>query len=208
MTIIERYKMKEVKIELVKLKPIETQEVFEMAQDMEHFIDGFANNLYVSKAQPFDDKMSVIIDEETRRLKFDEKTTAIVERLKNPSPVLKSDAEIAKNPYFAIDSVPESYFVGYVNEKPVGYGKVRHHLLTERGGHIGGILAKSYRNKTNIKILFSLLLEEAYKLGIDPVLITAYDRAKVSNKLIVALGGSNQETFDNGHYHRYTMPSR
>jgi predicted acetyltransferase len=71
--------------------------------------------------------------------------------------------------------VPQTIYWLYLNDRPVGYGKLRHDLnekLLESGGHIGYIIRPSERNKGYGTILLKELLIKARKLEIDKVLLT------------------------------------
>ena len=88
--------------------------------------------------------------------------------------------------------VPSTTYWLYVDEKPVGFGSIRHFLtdaLREAGGHIGYGIAPEYRRKGYGKRMLGLLLEEASCLGIDRVLITIQLDNAASKAVALANGG-------------------
>ncbi len=63
----------------------------------------------------------------------------------------------------------------YVDNKPVGYGKLRHRLVDHLylvGGHIGYSIIKSKRANGYGNLILMLLIKEAKKLSIDKLLLT------------------------------------
>lgn len=71
--------------------------------------------------------------------------------------------------------VPQSVFWLFKDDRPVGFGKVRHSLTNKlriEGGHIGYAIRPAERNKGYGTILLEKLLKEAKKLGIEKALIT------------------------------------
>ncbi|MBM7662200.1 putative acetyltransferase [Bacillus mesophilus] len=88
--------------------------------------------------------------------------------------------------------VPQTIFWLYIDNKPVGYGKLRHYLnenLLQHGGHIGYVIRPSARRKGYAKILLSELLKEAKKLNIEKVLLTCDESNIGSRKVIEANQG-------------------
>lgn len=99
--------------------------------------------------------------------------------------------------------VPQTAYWLMKDEKPVGYGKVRHYLndnLLKRGGHIGYCIAPEYRGKGYGMKLLSLLLEKAKFLGTDSVLITCNDTKIASQKVITGNVGMLWKTDDENHW--------
>lgn len=99
--------------------------------------------------------------------------------------------------------VPQSSYWLYDDEKPIGYGRIRHCLndkLIETSGHIGYAIRGTEREKGyGIKIL-TLLLEECKKLNIKKVQIGANSDNIASNRIILKHGGvlirsSNSKNF-------------
>ena len=88
--------------------------------------------------------------------------------------------------------VPSTTYWLYADEKPVGFGSIRHFLtaaLREAGGHIGYGIAPKYREKGYGKKILGLLLEEASCLGIDRVLVTIKLDNAASKVVALANGG-------------------
>ena len=88
--------------------------------------------------------------------------------------------------------VPATTYWLYADEKPVGFGTIRHFLtdaLREAGGHIGYGIAPEYREQGYGKKILGLLLEEAIRLGIDRVLVTIKLDNAASKAVALANGG-------------------
>ena len=87
--------------------------------------------------------------------------------------------------------VPCTTYWLYADEKPVGFGSIRHFLtdaLRKAGGNIGYGIAPRYRGKGYGKKILGLLLEEAHQLGIDRALVTIQlDNA--ASKAVALLNG-------------------
>ncbi|KGE17076.1 GNAT family N-acetyltransferase [Paenibacillus wynnii] len=95
--------------------------------------------------------------------------------------------------------VPQTLYWLYINERPVGYGKLRHFLndsLLEHGGHIGYVIRPSERNKGYGKILLRELIKEAIYKKIDQVLLTCDERNYPSRKIIEYNYGQLEEIKD------------
>ncbi len=89
--------------------------------------------------------------------------------------------------------VPSTTYWLYADEKPIGFGSIRHFLtdaLREAGGHIGYGIAPEYRRKGYGKKILGLLLEEANRLGIDRVLVTIRLDNAASKAVALANGGA------------------
>jgi len=90
------------------------------------------------------------------------------------------------------DRVPQTTYWFFVDDKPVGFIKVRHYLndrLKEIGGHIGYTIAPEFRGKGYATKMLELALIEAKKLGIDKVRLTCYSSNVVSRRVIEKNGG-------------------
>jgi len=88
--------------------------------------------------------------------------------------------------------VPQSIFWLYVDDRPVGIGKVRHYLtesLRIEGGHIGYAIRSTERNKGYGTVLLKMLLNEAKKLGIERALLTIRLHNYASLKVAVKNNG-------------------
>jgi predicted acetyltransferase len=105
--------------------------------------------------------------------------------------LLKSDNE-SKGIGLEEWRVPQSIFWFYVDDMPVGFGKVRHRL-TEKllldGGNIGYGIRPSARGKGYGTIQLKLLLEQAKEIGIERVLLTINNDNINSIKLALSNGG-------------------
>lgn len=95
------------------------------------------------------------------------------------------------------EGVPEGYvgqtiFWLYVQEKPIGIGKIRHSLTDNSkkiGGNIGYAISKKYRGKGYGNVILKLLLNEAKKMNIRYILLTVDKYNYASKKVIEKNGG-------------------
>ena len=88
--------------------------------------------------------------------------------------------------------VPSTRYWLYVEGKPVGFADLRHFLtpaLRQRGGNIGYAIRPTERGKGYGRKLLELLLEEARKMGLEKVLITANPTNAASIGVAKANGG-------------------
>ena len=116
---------------------------------------------------------------------------------------------------FSVDSgnleewmVPQTSYWIYDNEKPIGYGRIRHILndtLAKTSGHIGYAIRKTERNKGYGNKLLSLLLEECKTLNIETVQIGANADNFASNKIIVKNGGKLFRTSKEKHFYHIAL---
>ena len=89
--------------------------------------------------------------------------------------------------------VPQTSYWLYDDEKPVGYGRLRHRLndkLAQTGGHIGYAVRSSERKKGYGNKLLSLLLVECEKIGFNKVQIGTNIDNIASNKIILNHGST------------------
>lgn len=90
------------------------------------------------------------------------------------------------------DRVPQTTCWFYVDDKPVGFIKIRHYLndrLKEIGGHIGYTIAPEFRGRGYATKMLELALIEAKKLGIVKVRLTCYSSNVASRRVIEKNGG-------------------
>jgi len=88
--------------------------------------------------------------------------------------------------------VPSTRYWLYVEGKPVGFADLRHFLtpaLRQSGGNIGYVIRPTERGKGYGKKLLELLLEEARKMKLEKVLITARPINMASIGVAKANGG-------------------
>ena len=99
--------------------------------------------------------------------------------------------------------VPETIFWFFEDERPVGYGKLRH-CLTDRllveGGNTGYCIRSSERNRGLGKKFLALLIEEGEKLGIDKFLLTIRNTNQASIHVALANGGQIEKTTEERSY--------
>lgn len=75
---------------------------------------------------------------------------------------------------------------------PIGIGKLRHRLnpaLRESGGNIAYSIQKGYRGKGYGKLLLAKLLEEARRMELEEILVTAYSYNQSSIHVALHNGG-------------------
>lgn len=88
--------------------------------------------------------------------------------------------------------VPQTIFWLYDGKKPVGVGKIRHHLTEASrnvGGNIGYGISASERCKGYGKTLVTLLKEKCNEMGIDERLLTVEKYNPTSKAVIEKCGG-------------------
>lgn len=112
---------------------------------------------------------------------------------------------------FAVDNgklekwmVPQTSYWLYDNDKPIGYGRIRHCLnenLSQTSGHIGYAIRISERGKGYGNTILTLLLEECKKLNIDKVQIGANIDNIASNKIILKHNGILFRCSDNKYFY-------
>lgn len=99
--------------------------------------------------------------------------------------------------------VPQTTFWLYVDDRPVGVGKIRHFLtdrLREEGGHIGYAVVPGERGRGYGKILLRELLKEARNRGIARALITVQNENTASIKVALANGGVIEKKNEVRHF--------
>ncbi len=99
--------------------------------------------------------------------------------------------------------VPETIFWLFENNKPVGFGKIRHFLtdaLLENGGNVGYTLRPSARNRGLGKQLLSRLIDESKKIGVAKLLLTIRNHNIPSIHVALANGGKIEKISAEKHY--------
>lgn len=99
--------------------------------------------------------------------------------------------------------VPQSVFWFYLDEQPIGFGKIRHFLtesLRVSGGHIGISIHPQFRGQGYGKAFIALLLNECRALGIEEVLCTIQNENLASIRAVLACGGTVQRVSEERHY--------
>ncbi|KOP67791.1 GCN5 family acetyltransferase [Bacillus sp. FJAT-18019] len=95
--------------------------------------------------------------------------------------------EIARSINLPNEYVPQTIYWLYHNDKPVGYGKLRHRLnekLLELGGHIGYVIRPSERGKGYGKQMLAGLIKKAHEKNISRVLLTCDESNLASRRII------------------------
>lgn len=105
---------------------------------------------------------------------------------------LKHYSDMSKGINLPEGLVPQTIYWFYVDDRPIGYGKLRHYLtekLLEHGGHIGYVIRPSERRKNYGKFALKELLQKAREIGIQEVLLTCDEANVASRKIIEANNG-------------------
>ncbi|MCL2757774.1 MAG: GNAT family N-acetyltransferase [Alphaproteobacteria bacterium] len=100
--------------------------------------------------------------------------------------------------------VPQTIYLLFVSDVPVGFGKLRHHLtpaLEKLGGHIAVGIAPAYRDKGYAKIIFTELLKQARVMGIEKILATRDGRGAQSHEMSVRADGTLKKIENNERYY-------
>jgi len=100
--------------------------------------------------------------------------------------------------------VPQTYYVLFVEDVCVGFGKLRHYLnekLLERGGHIGYGIAPKFRGHGYGNILLAEILKKAKAMNIEKVLLTCNADNLSSCKTIERNGGILEKTIAESNYY-------
>lgn len=100
--------------------------------------------------------------------------------------------------------VPQTSYWLYDDEKPIGYGRIRHHLndnLAKTSGHIGYAIRLSERRKGYGTQILSLLLDECKRLNIHKVQIGANSDNIASNRIIIKNSGVLFRTTENKNFY-------
>jgi predicted acetyltransferase len=119
---------------------------------------------------------------------------------------LKRNAHFARGLDIEPQYVQQTVYWFYVNEAPVGYGKLRHRLneqLRLHGGHIGYVIRPSARGNGYASLFLRELLRQAGMLGIDEVLLTCEEGNWASRRAIERNEGMLIE--QEGNCCRYTI---
>ena len=91
-----------------------------------------------------------------------------------------------------IGYVKQSTYIAYLNDVPVGIGKIRHELTEttrKSGGNIGFAIAKQYRGRGFGTKLMNQLVSEARMIGVDEIIATVKKDNLSSQKAIERNGG-------------------
>lgn len=99
--------------------------------------------------------------------------------------------------------VPQTVYWLFVNDLPVGYGKLRCILtekLKEEGGHCGYAIRPSERKKGYGKLLLEMLVIKAKEQGVDKLLLTVRNHNTASIKVALSCGGYIEKINDLRHF--------
>ena len=104
--------------------------------------------------------------------------------------------------------VPQTSYWLYDDERPVGYGRIRHYLndtLAQTSGHIGYAIRNSERGKGYGNAILTLLLQECKCLNIEKVQIGANIDNTASNKIILKHNGVLFRCSDNKNFYQINL---
>lgn len=104
--------------------------------------------------------------------------------------------EVAKGINLIEGYVPQTVYWLYANDRPVAFGKLRHHLnekLQEYGGHVGYIVRPSERGKGYGKLFLAEVVKAAKNNQIDELLITIDEDNQRSRRVIEGNNGQMTE---------------
>lgn len=99
--------------------------------------------------------------------------------------------------------VPQAVYWLYLDERPVGMGKLRYFLtdaLRQSGGHIGYAIVPDARGRGCGEALLKGLLHEAALKGIDRALITVHNDNPASIRVGLKCGGQIERVSEERHY--------
>ena len=99
--------------------------------------------------------------------------------------------------------VPSTVFLLYENNRPVGFGKVRHLLtdaLLENGGNVGYAIRPAERDRGLGTRFLALLIVECQKLGVEKILLTVQNHNTQSIHVALANGGKIEKITADKHY--------
>lgn len=117
---------------------------------------------------------------------------------------LKGNINMSKGVDLDSRYVPQTLYWLYVDDKPVGIGKIRDYLnenLKKEGGHIGYSIRPSKRGNGYGNIMLKELIKKAKGKHIDRILVTCEDYNTPSRRIIENNKGSLQDI--NDHKCRY-----
>lgn len=99
--------------------------------------------------------------------------------------------------------VPSTTYWLYVDDVPVGMGKLRHFLtdkLREEGGNVGYGIAPNFRGRGYSKLLLEALVDEARSRGMTEILATVHNDNIPSLRAMIACGGRLVRVNEQRHY--------
>ncbi|MBS5933378.1 MAG: GNAT family N-acetyltransferase [Clostridiales bacterium] len=160
-------------IELKLLNGDEGLDIYDMLQDIAQVENGFKNTVHGKTFEEFTEWLA-----ECKRLSLEKE---LIDGWK----------------------VPTTIYWLYIDDKPVGMGKIRHFLtrqLQEEGGHIGYSIRVDQRDKGYGKIILRELVIKASMMGIDHVLLTIRKNNIYSLKVAIANKGEIIRENENRYY--------
>lgn len=108
--------------------------------------------------------------------------------------------EISHGNHLPDGYVPQTIYWMFIDDRPVGYGKLRHRLnekLLKYGGHVGYIVRPSERGKGYGILFLRELMKAAKLIGIQKLLITC-DEDNMRSRRVVERNSGKLEEIENG----------
>ena len=99
--------------------------------------------------------------------------------------------------------VPSTIFWLFENNRPVGFGKIRHFLtdaLLENGGNVGYAIRPAERGRGLGTRFLALLTVECKRLGVEKILLTIQNHNTQSIRVALANGGKIEKVTAEKHY--------
>lgn len=114
---------------------------------------------------------------------------------------LKQQDEYSKGKNLPENWIPVTTYFLYINERPVGIGRIRHYsseYLERKGvGNLGYGIAKSSRGKGYGDVLFKSLLDKCKIMGYSKIRLYPYIENFATNKIMLRNGAKLIGTLDN-----------
>ena len=160
-------------LEIRKLSVDDGRDIYEMLQELPANENGFINSIHGKTFEEYKEWLKKSVR--------DSEQTGIVDGWR----------------------VPSTTFWLFENERPVGFGKVRHFLtdaLLENGGNVGYAIRPSARDRGLGTKFLALLIVACKKLGIEKILLTIQNHNKKSIRMGLANGGKIEKITADRHY--------
>ncbi len=107
--------------------------------------------------------------------------------------------------------IPETTYFLYIDDKPVGIGRIRHrsskYLESIGVGNLGYAISKLYRGKGYGNIILKELLKKCISFGYDDIKLFPYKNNIPTIKVMLKNGGQIVDSFDDEKY-VITIPTK
>ncbi len=146
------------------------------------------NNPYLKIPDRSDEKWYLDYINEFK--KYDNDTTIFSIPAKNNYKLWLYLVKLANNDIKLFNNiVPQTLYFLVDDSKIIGHISICHQNINYFGGHMGGSIRPTLRNKGYGKILYELGLEECSKYNFDEIIMYCDKNNISSNKIIVDIGG-------------------